>query len=155
MAIPLTTAKLNEVLNHSNVTKAMYLGAFPSCIKPQTRKKKYSFILNTDDHYETGQHWCAFMVNRRKILFFDSLGREPWDPSFPTHFQNIVDDYDHVEYTQARLQNWTSKTCGYFCIHFIYVLSLGLDYKYFLNEYSNSFLENDNVVLEFYNSIYY
>ena len=155
MSIPLTTAKLNEVLNRSNVTKSMYLGAFPSCIKPQTRRKKYSFILNTDDHYETGQHWCAFMANGQKISFFDSLGREPWDPSFPTHFQNIVDDYDQVEYTQARLQNWTSKTCGYFCIHFIYILSLGLDYKYFLNEYSNSFLENDSVVLDFYNSICY
>ena len=152
---PLTTVKLNEVLNHNNVTKSMYLGAFPSCIKPRTSRKKYSFISNTDDHNESGEHWCAWMVDGQSISFFDSLGREPWDPSFPPHFQKIVEDYSHLEYTQSRVQKWTSKTCGYFCIHFIFILSLGLDYRHFLDEYSSNFLQNDNVVLDFYNSISY
>jgi len=142
-------------LNHSNVTNSMYLGTFPSCIKPRTSRKKYSFISNTDEHDGPGQHWCSWLADGKRILFFDSFGRDPWDPSFPTHFQNIADEYDYVEYTQTRVQDWNSKTCGYFCIHFIYILSLGLDYGCFLNEYSNNCQENDNVVLDFYNSICY
>ncbi len=150
---PLNTTELDQTLKNSSVTKGSYLGAYPSCTKPKTKKKMYSFISNTGEHHETGQHWCAWVVIGNKISFFDSFGREPWDSTFPTHFQEIVADFRYVQYTKTRIQDWNSKTCGYFCLHFIYVLCLGLDYEHFLSEYSKKYLYNDYVTFDFLNSI--
>jgi hypothetical protein len=151
----LSTIELDRILKHAKVTRVKYLGAYPSCITPKTKRRNYSFISNTDEHHEIGEHWCAWVVDGEKIYFFDSFGRDPWDTSLPTHFKDIVRGYNHVEYTNVRVQDWTSTTCGHFCIHFIYTLSLGLSYENFLNEYSTDFLNNDLVALDFYNSIIY
>ena len=58
-----------------------------------------------------------------------------------------------MEYSKVQIQSFNSVTCGYFCIHFIYVLSLGLDLEFFLNEYSNNFMKNDEFVVDFVNSL--
>lgn len=150
---PLTTIDLDTILRSTSVTRGKYLGSFPSCVKPMTKKKMYSFILNTDNHYNGGEHWCAWVVRGDSISFFDSFGREPWDSTLPIDFQNIVADYNHVQYTNTRIQDWASETCGYFCIHFIYVLCLGLDYENFLSEYSNDRMYNDYVTFDFFNSV--
>ena len=150
---PLTTLDLDVVLVNSSVTKRKYIGSYPSCTKPETNKKIYAFISNTDDHNKVGQHWCAWVVNRDTISFFDSFGRDPWDTTLPINFQKIVEDYDHVQYTTTRIQDWSSKTCGYFCVHFIYTLCLGLDYENFLREYSKNLLYNDYIAFDFFNSL--
>ena len=151
---PLTTSDLNKVLKSNSVTKGIYLGSFPSCIKPRTEKKMYAYISNTDNHNHGGQHWCAWFIKDECISFFDSFGRKPWDPTFPSHFHDIVADYTCLQYTDSRLQNWTSVTCGYFCIHFIYSLCLGLEYKNFLSEYcDDNLISNDYITFDFYNSI--
>ena len=154
-AKPLNTLELDKILTDSTVTRQKYLGAFPSCVHPKTQRRSYAFISNTDRHHEDGQHWCAWVIKNDTISFFDSFGRGPRDPSFPHNFQNIVKDFKHVQYTNTRIQNWTSKTCGYFCVHFIYILSLGLEYEDFLREYSNDYLSNDLIVIDFLNSITY
>ena len=152
---PLTNTYLDRVLKIISVTKRTYIGSFPSCFQPRTEKIVYSFISNTDDHYSGGQHWCAWVVRNNTIFFFDSFGREPWDATLPRNFRKIVDSFDSVQYSTRRIQNWTSQACGYFCIHFIYVLSLGLEYKNFLDEYSKDFITNDGVAIDFVNSIIY
>ena len=150
---PLDTREINEILDNSNVTRGKYLGTYPACIYPKSNKKCYAFISNTDEHNETGQHWCAWVIKGESIFFFDSFGREPWNESFPYHFREIVDDFKQLEYTNTRIQNLTSKTCGYFCIHFIYTLCLGLGYNDFLHEYSTNYSINDDVVFNFFHSI--
>ena len=150
---PLTNADLDRVLKITSVTKRMYIGSFPSCFKPRTEKKMYSFISNTDDHYSGGQHWCAWVVRDETLYFFDSFGREPGDPTLPKSFGEFADCFSSVQYSNTRIQDWTSPTCGYFCIHFIYVLSLGLKYQDFLDDYSKDFTTNDAVVIDFVSSI--
>ena len=141
--IALTTYDLDTLLKRTSVTRGKYLGAFPSCVIPRTNRKMYAFISNTDEHDNSGEHWCAWVVKDKTIIFFDSFGREPWHSSLPIHFQGIVNEYNHVEYNNSRLQNWGSSVCGYFCIHFIYVLCMGLEYKNFLNEYSDDKNKNE------------
>ena len=85
--------------------------------------------------------------------FFDSFGRDPRDNSFPDGYKNIVENFDSFEYSKFQLQDFSSATCGYFCIHFIYTLSLGLNFKSFLSEYGDNYKSNDISVVEFVNML--
>ena len=150
---PLTTIQLNNVLMNNPVTKKYYIGTFPGCVIPAVKSKKYSFITNTDLHDQRGEHWNAWMVQGQKVLFFDSFGRDPSDSTFPEIYKELLNGFKILNYTKTRVQNFTSSTCGYYCIHFIYLLSLGLDFKFFLNEYTDDFRKNDIAVIDFVNSL--
>lgn len=149
----LTTLKLNSILSENPVTKKNFIGTFPGCVLPSKTVKHYSFITNTDLHHQSGEHWNAWVVKENEIIFFDSFGRDPRDTSFPNNYKNIVETFNDFEYSTVQIQDFTSVTCGYFCIHFIYVLSLGLDLEFFLNEYSNNFMKNDMLVVDFVNML--
>ena len=149
----LSTLEINKVLGENAVTKRYFIGTYPSCLTPRTRKKKYAFITNTDDHNLPGRHWCAWFVDGQRISFYDSYGRSWDDPTLPEHYKDIAKLFKQISYTNTRVQSWASNACGYFCIHFIYVKALGLDYEHFLNEYSTNFERNEDIVYEFYNSI--
>ena len=150
---PLTTIQLNEVLMNNPVTKKCYIGTFPGCVIPAVKSKRYSFITNTDLHDQRGEHWNAWMVQGQKVLFFDSFGRDPTDSTFPEIYRELLNGFRILNYTKTRVQNFTSSTCGYYCIHFIYLLSLGLDFKFFLNEYTDDFRKNDIAVIDFVNNL--
>ena len=149
----LTTVQLNDVLMRNAVTNKSYIGAFPGCVKPWVKSKKYSFITNTHLHHKSGEHWNAWVVHGEKILFFDSFGRDPRDSSFPDIYRELLNGFKFFKYSKTQVQNFTSFTCGYYCIHFIYVLSLGLDFEFFLNEYTDNFEKNDLTVIEFVNNL--
>lgn len=151
---PLRTEDLNKILKNDLVTSKTYLGAFPSCIFPKTKKKQYSWISNTDNHVEKGEHWVCWFVNGNKVNFFDSYGRHPDDSTLPFNFQEFANQFNVIKFSTKRVQRWDSSACGYFCVHFIYVLSLGLDYDVFLNDYSKSnFKMNDYFAVNFVKSI--
>ena len=144
----LTTQTLNKILLKNPVTKKNFIGTFPGCISPSKDAKQYSFITNTDLHHQSGEHWNAWIV-KDEIVFFDSFG----DISFPDNYKNIVEQFSSLEYSKDQIKSFSSVTCGYFCIHFIYVLSLGLDLEFFLNEYSNNFMKNNKLAVDFVNSL--
>ena len=141
----LTTLELGELLKNNAVTKKYFLGTFPACMSPLTTRKKYSFLTNTDEHNKGGIHWCAWMVDGDEITFFDSFGRHPKDPAFPRNFSEIMKNFK-LRYSNIQLQDFQSNTCGYYCIHFLYILSLGLDIDYMFYDYSSDFKKNDTVV---------
>ena len=149
----LTTKTINGILKQNPVTKKSFIGTFAGCILPSKNAKQYSFITNTDLHHQSGEHWNAWIVKENKIIFFDSFGRDPRDTSFPDNYKDILENFNDLEYSKVQIQSFNSVTCGYFCIHFIYVLSLGLDLEFFLNEYSNNFMKNDEFVVDFVNSL--
>jgi len=153
MVSSLTTTQLDNILFTASATKKKYIGAYPSCFFPSPTKKSFAFISNTEEHDENGEHWCAWVVKHDVIYFFDSFGRPPTDETLSIHFKEIINNFKLVKYTNTRIQGWSSKACGYFCIHFIYILSLGLDYADFLNEYSQDFENNDSVAFNFVTSI--
>ena len=153
MIYPLTTTQLNDILFTTNVTSKSYIGTYPSCFSPTSTKPFYSFISNTEEHDENGEHWCAWVAKGDTICFFDSFGRSPKDKTLPKYFRDIVNNFNFIKYTNYRVQGLSSKACGYFCIHFIYVFSLGLDYEDFLSDYSRDFNKNDTVAIDFVSSI--
>lgn len=150
---PLTTIELNRILKNSNVTNRYFIGTVPSCVIPKTKKRIYSFITNTDEHDKPGEHWNCWFVRGDKIFFFDSFGRTPDSPTLPIYYREIIKDFGQVEYSTNRVQGWLATTCGYFCVDFIYILSLGLDFKNFMNKYSRNYESNDNIVIDIVDSI--
>ena len=150
---PLTTNQLNKILKDNNVTNRYFLGTFPACNYPISRNNVYSFITNTDEHNRSGEHWNSWFVRGNKIIFFDSFGRTPYDQAFPQHYRELVTKFNEVEYSRTQIQGFNTSTCGLFCVHCIYVLSLGLDLNSFINDYYNDFKRNDIVVYDIVNSI--
>ena len=139
MMKPLTTKDLNKILYENSVTKRFFVGTYPSCELPKTKKTFYSFITNTQNHDEFGEHWNAWIVDGKRLIFFDSFGRDSKDPTLPQHYRDFTRQFKRVKYVKTRVQGWYSKACGFFCVHFIYMLSLGLDIKIFLREYTKDF----------------
>ena len=151
--IPLTTKDLNKILYENSVTKRFFVGSHPSCILPKTTKTFYSFITNTQNHDEFGEHWNAWIVDGRRVTFFDSFGRDPTDATLPKHYKDFIRRFRRVDWVKTRVQGWDSKACGYFCIHFIYLISVGFSTKIFLNDYSTDFKKNDEIVYDIVSSI--
>ena len=150
----LTTKELDFVLKNNEVTKNFFIGTFAACHAPSYKGERvYSFITNTDVHDLTGTHWNSWFVKDNKIVFFDSFGRSPDDPSFPHEYIDIINGFNIIEYSRTRLQGQFTSTCGFYCIHFIYTLSLGLEIKDFISDYFNNYAVNDSVVLNFVDSI--
>ncbi len=118
----MNTLDLNNILLANPVTKRFFLGTYPACITPETNKKFYTFITNTDTHDESGEHWNAWVVNNDSVTFFDSYGRSP----HLLNYYDVVKKFNHVKYTTKCLQDVNSQTCGLFCIHFLYTMSLKL-----------------------------
>jgi hypothetical protein len=143
----LSTYDLNRVLHGNVVTKRTFLGTFPACITPRTRKTFYSFITNSEEHSEAGEHWNAWIIDGRTITFFDSFARNPTNSQFPEHYRDLIKKFDLVRYVSKRVQSFKSVFCGHFCIHFVYIMSLGLKVESFLEDYSDNYDKNDDIVL--------
>ena len=102
----MNTLDLNKTLRGNPVTKRFFLGTFPACITPETNKKFYTFITNTENHDESGEHWNAWVVDNDNTMFFDSYGQSP----HMLNYHDIVKKFNQVKYTTNRLQDFGSRT---------------------------------------------
>ena len=141
------------ILKKNSVTKRLYTGTFPACIFPDTARNSYSFITNTQEHNEPGDHWVGWFIRDGKVTFMDTFGRAPDDETFPNYFSDFIEKFDNVEFSRVQIQSISSRLCGYFCIQFVYVTSLGLEIDSFINEYITDTLVNDILVYDFVHSI--
>ena len=150
---PLTTNQLNKILKDNNVTNRYFIGTFPACNYPISKNAVYSFITNTDEHNRPGEHWNSWFVRDGKVIFFDSFGRTSYDQAFPQNYREFITKFNEVEYSRTQIQGFNGSTCGLFCVHCIYVLSLGLNLNNFINDYYNDFKRNDTILYTIVNSI--
>ena len=148
----LTNKDLNDVLFKNPVTKRYYVGTFPACLFPVISERSM-FITNTDQHDLSGQHWNAWIVDGDNLIFFDSFGRSPLDETLPKQYHYFTKKYKKYQYVKFRVQDWQSNMCGYFCVHFLYVLALNLEIKHFLSDYTTNFDDNDRIVSNIFHSI--
>ena len=142
----LNTWELNMMLQGNTMTRRMFLGTYPACMNPKTKRTFYTFITNSEEHDKAGEHWNAWVVNGQTVTFFDSFSRDPSHKHFPEHYTELIQKFDHVNFVSKRVQSTKSTYCGLFCMHFIYIMSLGLDVTSFLEDYSSNYHKNDNVV---------
>ncbi len=150
----LSTKHINTVLKDNEFTKRYFLGTFPSCaVKTLPSGKTFGFVTNDQRHDQKGSHWNAWWANSDSVLFFDSFGRSPMDISFPHGYRDILLNFKTFKYVKNQVQSFDSFTCGHFCIHFILIMSLGLNVDSFLTDYTNNTNKNDVTVLKIIESI--
>ena len=150
---PLSTLEIDKILKNNYVTRNQFIGTYPACIVPETKKTKYTFVSNTHVHSLSGEHWVAWMVDGHEVLFFDSFGRSVFDPTLPDYFRDFVKNFKIVKCNTVQIQDVNSIACGYFCIHFLYLATFGMNFKHFLSDYSINLKSNDAIVFNIINSL--
>ena len=68
---PLTNFEIQKYYeNESRFNGVFSRGNLPKKIKYGT------YVINLDEHADTGTHWIALFCNRNEIVYFDSFGVE-------------------------------------------------------------------------------
>ena len=92
-----------------------------------------AYIINIDEHYDTGTHWITLWVNNNNATYFNSFGVEHIPEEINAFItKNIITNI-------FRIQAYDSIMCGYFCIGFIDFMLAGKK----LNDYTNLFSPHD------------
>lgn len=127
-----------------------FLGVLPSDQLPKKslRNLPAFCIINTHPSNMPGEHWIAtYLSQDGPACFFDSFGNPPDSDRFPTTIEtflttNAVD----VIYSDRRVQDFSSDTCGQHCVFFLYHLVKGRDYRDVMRLYSHDYIKNDKMV---------
>jgi hypothetical protein len=152
----LNTAHIDMLLKGNPYTKPYFLGTFPSCaVEKLPKKKNYCFVTNVDHHNKGGSHWTAWHVRDGNLTFMDSFGRSPQHPSFPHDYKDIILKFKNYHFVNQKIQNVNSHACGYFAVHFLLCMCLGMDVKDFLSEYTRDTSKNDVIVMKIIESLIY
>jgi hypothetical protein len=106
-------------------------------------------IVNLDDSSGGGTHWVAFYQNKSSeyAIYYDSYGIAP-DPRLLRYLKGsgkpvIGQTVDH--------QHLRSKACGYFCIYFLYCMSVkGMSFSEFLSQFDHDEKANEKLLEKFF-----
>ena len=96
--------------------------------------KNGAYIINLDEHTDTGSHWIALFVKNNEVTYFDSFGVE----YIPKEIKGFIGNKD-IKTNIFRIQAYDSILCEYFCILFIEFMLKGKT----LNDFTNLFSPND------------
>lgn len=100
--------------------------------------------------YCLGIHWIAIsmMPHDRIIELFDSFGREP----LREEILKKLKAFSSVKYSVKQIQSCYTSVCGVYCCLFALWKCTNLPFETFLDEFSDSLLENDTKVVEMFNN---
>ena len=108
--------------------------------------KDGAYIINLDEHYDTGTHWIALWVNGNNATYFDSFGVE----HIPKEIKAFINNKNIIT-NIFRIQAYDSIMCGYFCIGFIDFMFKGKSLTEFTNlSYPYDFKRNDDIIMSFF-----
>ena len=93
--------------------------------------KDAAYVINLDEHSDTGTRWIALYVNPKTVTFFDSFGVE----HIPKEIKNLINN-KNITANIFRIQAYDSAICGYFCIGFINFMFKGNNLTGFTNLFS-------------------
>jgi hypothetical protein len=108
----------------------MSIPNFKGCFYKDKLKKiepNSSYIINLNDELDEnneinkGSHWVALLTDdNNKSIYFDAYG-----VSAPTEIKNLIksSQYKFAE-TRKNIQSLMSNLCGFFCLGFIYFLTV-------------------------------
>ena len=126
---PLTNFEISEYYENEPRFNGLY-----SRDNLPAKIKKGAYVTNLDEYEDTGTHWIALYVKRKKVVYFDSFGVE----HVPKEIIKFIKNKDIIA-NIFRLQAYDSIMCGYFCIKLI-------DYMFddkTLIDYTNLFSPHD------------
>ena len=107
--------------------------------------KDGAYIINLDEHADTGTHWVALFCKKNEIVYFDSFGVE----HIPEKIKKFIGN-KNIKANIYRVQASDSVMCGYFCIGFIDFMLAGktlIDYTTLFSPHD--FDKNDQKILSY------
>ena len=108
--------------------------------------KDGAYVVNLDEHADTGTHWIALFCVRDEVIYFDSFGVE----HIPIEIKEFIGN-KNIKANFFRVQANDSVMCGYFCIGFIDFMLAGkalTDYTALFSPYD--FNKNDQIILSYF-----
>ena len=108
--------------------------------------KDGEYVINLDEHKDTGTHWLALFCKKNEIAYFDSFGVE----HIPEEIKKFIGNRN-IKANIYRVQATNSVMCGYFCIGFIDFMLAGktlIDYTNLFSPYD--FNKNDSIILSYF-----
>ena len=112
----LTNYQINKVL--SNVK--LYNGCFMRDELNHNNIKNGFYIINLDNSYGVGSHWCALYIDKNnKKFYFDSYGFPA-----PLEIERLIKPY---HFFTKIIQSINSTSCGFYCILFILYINKYID----------------------------
>ena len=111
------------------VTK-MGISNFRGCFykdKLKSVQPNSSYIINLNSELDkkgnrnTGSHWCCLVTDDMKqCIYFDSYGERE-----PVEIRNLLKCKQYsIAHTSKNIQSLMSNLCGFFCLSFIYFLTV-------------------------------
>ena len=132
-----------------NISKN-FAGVFAADILPSNLSNLPKFlIVNSDVHSEPGQHWLAMYIPEQgPPEFFDSLGLSPkhYLASFE---QFLIKHGPQYIYSNKRLQNYGSDTCGLYVLYYVILRCSGCSMLDIVNNFSTNLAQNDILTINF------
>lgn len=122
----MNSAQLDAILKTIRATRGKFIGVFPSDKIPPIKNTKfpYCMVVNTTKEGTRGEHWIAcYVVNKRRIEYFDSLGECP-----NQDLSSYLKKYNQVLINKDQIQMPFSDACGHFCIYFLASRCSGVPY---------------------------
>ena len=114
----------------------------------QIKIKDGAYVINLDEHYDTGTHWIALYVKYNDITYFDSFGVE----HIPKEIKAFIKKRN-ITTNIFRIQTYDSIMCGYFCIGLIDFMFKGKSLTEYTNLFSPiDFKKNHDTILNYFMS---
>ena len=95
------------------------------------KKKDGAYVINLDEHADTGTRSIVLFCKKNEIVYFDSFGVE----HIPEEIKKFIGNRN-IKANIFRIQANNSVMCGYFCTGFIDFMLAGKT----LTDYTNFFL---------------
>ena len=141
------TEELIELLLKNKSSRKVFCGVIPLDQIPLGNRinKECSFIVNTHESNQPGEHWFAIYVPKRgPIEYFDSYGIPPYHEIIYKFFNVNKRNFIH---NKIKLQHNSSKNCGKFTLFYIYYRSKGYTMKEYLKLFNTKYLLYNDYIL--------
>lgn len=136
------TVELDELLSQDSETARYHIGTYSFDTVPDLPNNS-TCIVNTDNSFGSGEHWCVYTHFSGRLNFFDSYGNSP---SYFKGMPSVVDDYN-----KKRVQSDDTIVCGQWCIYYIFNAARGRSMREILARFTDDFHANDHFVACFVN----
>ena len=108
--------------------------------------KDGAYVINLDEHADTGTHWIALFCVRDEVIYFDSFGVE----HIPKEIKKFISN-KNIKANIYHVQANDSVMCGYFCIGFIDFMLAGKTLTDYTSLFSpHDFDKNDQIILSYF-----
>lgn len=159
MSILLSTL---DLLHYAKLFKIDLVEVLSKDLFDDIKPKIGNYIINLQDYYDgQGSHWTTLIIKKDMAIYYDSYGIVP--PRSIINFIKRLNKNIKFYYSLDQIQHKDSQLCGYFCLYFLYFVTVlhkkCTKYRYLLNKHNKIFslenkLLNDKILQKLIKNIY-